>query len=493
VKTNNAERLGLLIDGVLKEANSRRWFESIDPATEAVTASVPDADASDMDHAIAAARRTFDQTSWSTDRPFRRRCLEQLQAGLEKHREEIREALIAEVGAPLQTTYGPQLDLPLSEAISWPARYIDRFAWERDEGDSAPFGIPSRRLVLKEPMGVVGAITPWNYPVEILLSKLGPILATGNTVVVKPAPDSPVTALIIARLIAEESDIPAGVVNVITASDHSIGEQLAMDPRVDAISFTGSTSVGRHLMAIGAPTLKRLFLELGGKSAQIVLDEDCDLGRVAAAAPLGSCLHAGQGCAMYTRLLLPRSRYAEAIDLLAESFKSVCVGDPRDPAVICGPVINARQRDRVLNYVDIGVNEGARLVAGGGRPAALSRGFFVEPTLFANVDNSMRIAQEEIFGPVLVVIPHDGDDDAVRLANDSPYGLSGSVTSTSLDRAMAVARRVRTGTMNVNGGVFVGPDIPFGGYKASGLGRQNGLEGFEQYLETKSLGLPRPA
>jgi aldehyde dehydrogenase (NAD+) len=491
VVTDTDERLPLLIDGLQRSAGSGRWFESIDPATELASGQVPDAEAFDMDLAIGAARRAFDQTSWSIDRSFRRHCLEQLQASLDRHRELLRNALIAEVGAPLLTTYGPQLDVPLADAISWPARYIDQFAWERDEGEANPFGVPSRRLVLKEPIGVVGAITPWNYPVEILLSKLGPILATGNTVVVKPAPDSPVTALLIARLISEETDIPGGVVNVVTASDHAIGEQLASDPRVDAISFTGSTSVGQRLMALGAPTLKRLFLELGGKSAQIILDQDADLASFAAKAPLGSCMHAGQGCAMYTRLLVPRSRYDEAIHLLAQAFEAVPVGDPRDPSVICGPVINARQRDRVLSYIALGVNEGARLVVGGGQPAGLTRGYFVEPTLFGDVNNSMRIAQEEIFGPVLVVIPHDGDDDAVRLANDSPYGLSGSVTSSSFDRALSVARRIRTGSVNVNGGIFAGSDIPFGGYKASGIGRQNGREGFEQYLETKSLGLPR--
>lgn len=332
---------------------------------------------------------------------------------------------------------------------------------------------------------MVGAIIPWNYPVEILLGKLGQALATGNTLVVKPAPDTPWNATRIGRLIGEQTDIPPGVVNIVTSSDHLLGEQLVTDPRVDLISFTGSTATGRRIMAAAAPTLKRLFLELGGKSADIVL-EDADLE--SKMAYLGfSCLHAGQGCAMLTRTLVHRSRYDEAVELATAAMATVTYGDPTDPGNIQGPLVSARQRDRVLGYIESGLREGARLVTGGGRPAHLERGYYVEPTLFADVDNAMTIAREEIFGPVMVLIPFDDEDDAVRIANDSEYGLSGGVTSASEERALAVARRIRAGTVSVNGGIYYSAGSPFGGYKASGLGRQNGVEGFEQYLETKTI------
>jgi aldehyde dehydrogenase (NAD+) len=307
-------------------------------------------------------------------------------------------------------------------------------------------------------------------------------------VVVKPAPDTPWNATQLGRLIAEATDIPAGVVNVVTSHDHARGQQLVVDPRVDFISFTGSTATGRRIMELGGATLKRLFLELGGKSASIVLD-DADFESTLPGAAF-VCVHAGQGCALPTRLLLPRSRYEEGLAIVADAMSKIKVGDPNDPEVLAGPLINARQRERVLGYIQTGRDEGARLVLGGGRPGHLDRGYFVEPTLFADVDNRMRIAQEEIFGPVLVVIPFEDDDDAVAIANDSIYGLSGSVTSASVERSLAVARRIRTGTVGVNGATWYAPDSPFGGYKASGIGRQGGLEGFEQYLETKTIALP---
>jgi aldehyde dehydrogenase (NAD+) len=264
-----------------------------------------------------------------------------------------------------------------------------------------------------------------------------------------------------------------------------VGEQLVVDPRVDLISFTGSTATGRRIMAAGAPTLKRLFLELGGKSADIIL-EDADLEAKLAFYGF-MCIHAGQGCAMLTRTLVHESRYEEAVALAEASMSTVTYGDPADPGNIMGPVISARQRERVLGYIQSGIDEGARLVCGGGRPAHLDKGFFVEPTLFADVDNSMRIAREEIFGPVLVMIPFRDEEDAIRIANDSQYGLSGGVSSASEERALAVASRIRAGTVSVNGGVYYSPMSPFGGYKASGIGRQNGIEGFEQYVETKTI------
>jgi aldehyde dehydrogenase (NAD+) len=475
----------MLIDGELVEARSGKRFDNVNPATEEVLGPVADADAEDMRQAIGAARRAFDETGWSTDKALRKRCLEQLQAALEAEREEIRAELIAEVGCPVLITYGPQLDAPLADGLLWPAAEIDRFEWERDLPEGTAFGMRSWRKVVKEPAGVVGAIIPWNFPFEVTIQKVGQALATGNTMIVKPAPDTPWNATRLGRLVAEKTDIPAGVFNVVSSSDHLVGEELVIDPRVDLISFTGSTVTGRRIMEKGAATMKRLFLELGGKSAHIVLD-DADFS---VTLPFASmvCMHGGQGCAMLTRLLVPRARYDEAVELTAAGFGGVKVGDPTDPTVIQGPQISAKQRERVLGYIEKGKAEGARLVLGGGRPADQPKGFYVEPTLFADVDNSMTIAREEIFGPVLVIIPFEDDDDAVRIANDNQYGLSGTVTSATDARSLAVARRIRSGTVGVNGGVFYGADAPFGGYKASGVGRQNGIEGFLQYLETKTI------
>ena len=280
---------------------------------------------------------------------------------------------------------------------------------------------------------------PWNYPVEVTLNKIGPILATGNTTVLKPAPDTPLNATRLGRLVAERTDIPAGVFNVVTSSDHLVGEELTLSPMVDMISFTGSTAVGKRIMEKGAATLKRVFLELGGKSAMIVLD-DADFASVVPAGAM-VCVHAGQGCAMQTRMLLPRARYDEGVELITDAMSAMTYGDPNDDSVLMGPLVSEKQRDRVLGYIATGQQEGAKLVVGGGRPSHLPKGWFVEPTLFVDVDNSMTIAQEEIFGPVLGVIPYDDDDDAVRIANDCGYGLSGGVFSASDDRATAIARQ----------------------------------------------------
>ena len=386
-------------------------------------------------------------------------------------------------------TAGPQLEVPLADALRYPIRLIDEFEWENRLPDATDFrGGTNSRLIVKEPVGVVGAITPWNFPFEVALAKLGQALATGNTVVLKPAPDTPWNATLLGRLVAEHTDIPAGVVNVVTSSDHLVGEELTLSRQVDLISFTGSTAVGKRIMEKGAATMKRLFLELGGKSATIVLD-DADFDS-ALLIGIAVCSHAGQGCAIPTRMLLPRSRYDEGVERLKSYLAMAPYGDPQREDVIMGPLISAKQRDRVMGYIARGVEEGATLAVGGGRPDGQPRGYFVEPTMFTDVDNTMTIAQEEIFGPVLVVIPFEDDDDAVRIANESAYGLSGGVYSASFERSMAVARRVRAGTMGVNGGIWYGADVPFGGFKDSGIGRQNGVAGFDQYLEIKSLAWP---
>ncbi|MFC7450985.1 aldehyde dehydrogenase [Rhodococcus daqingensis] len=477
----------LLIDGKLVPG-SGGTFEVLNPATEEVLGSAAEATAADMDAAIAAARLAFDEGTWSRDHAFRARCLRQLCDALQSHIEELREVTIAEVGAPAMLTNGPQLEGPVEDLRYW-ADLAESYSWEQDLGAATPMGIPTSRRLLKEAVGVVGAITPWNFPHQINFAKLGPALAAGNTVVLKPAPDTPWCAALVGKVIAEETEIPAGVVNIVTSTDHALGAQLCTDPRVDLVSFTGSTATGRAVMASAADSLKKVFLELGGKSAFIVLD-DADLAGACSVAAFSVCVHAGQGCALTTRLLVPRERYDEAVAATAKTMSGIRAGDPGKPGTVCGPLISARQRERVEGYLTLAVEEGGTIVTGGGRPADQERGFFVEPTLIAGVDNSARVAQEEIFGPVLVILPHDGDDDAVRIANDSPYGLSGSVWGTDPERVNRVVAGVRTGTLSVNGGVWYSADAPFGGYKQSGIGREMGVAGFEEYLETKLVASP---
>jgi len=478
----------MLIDGKLVEAASGRTFANVNPATEEVIGQVADGGVEEMEQAVSAARRAFDDTDWSTNRELRARCLQQLKDGLDRHREDLRPQIVAEVGTPIALTYAIQLDSCIDD-IQYDIDMIEAYAWERDLPVNEFMGTTSASMVFHEAVGVCGAITPWNFPFMLNLSKIGPALAAGNSVILKPAPDTPWSATAIAKIAAEETDLPPGVLNIVTAGDKAeVGEVLTGDRRVDMVSFTGSSTTGRRIMARGADTLKRVFLELGGKSANIVLD-DADF---AAVVPTGSmtCMHAGQGCAITTRMLLPASRYDEGVELLEAAFSAFPYGDPTDLSNMMGPLINERQRERVLDYIEKGKAEGARLLVGGGRPEQFPKGYFVEPTLFVDVDPDATIAQEEIFGPVLAVLRYEDDDDAVRIANNSTYGLSGSVASASLDRAMSIARRIRTGTVSVNGGQWFGPDSPFGGYKDSGIGREHGLEGFEEYLETKTIGLP---
>jgi aldehyde dehydrogenase (NAD+) len=478
----------MLIDGALVEATGGRTYDNINPATEAVIGTVADASPADMERAVAAARRAFDETTWSTDRAFRKACLQQLKEALDKHKEELRPQIVAEVGTPVGLTFAIQQDSCIDD-MQWDIDLIERFEWEYELGPHEFFGLRSNRLVVREPIGVVGLITPWNFPFMLNLSKLAPALAAGCTAVLKPAPDTPYSATWIGKLVAEETDIPPGVFNVVTAADPAdVGEVLTASPAVDMISFTGSTAVGKHIAARSGESLKRVFLELGGKSANIVLD-DANFEEVLPGTGM-VCMHSGQGCAITTRLLLPRSRYDEGVAMVKAAFENFPYGDPTDFNNMAGPLINARQRERVLALIAKGKAEGAKCIVGGGPATQFEKGFFVQPTLFVDVDPNSTIAQEEIFGPVLAVIPFDDDDDAVRIANNSRYGLSGAVNSGSLERALGVARRIRTGTIAVNGGQWFGPDSPFGGYKESGLGREHGVPGFEEYLETKTIGLP---
>jgi aldehyde dehydrogenase (NAD+) len=478
----------MLVDGQLRTARSGRTFEVVNPATEEVIGVVADGGPEDLDAAVTAARQAFDETAWSTDVGLRVRALRQLQAALGAHADDLRAMTVAETGSPVSFTYSAQLDAPV-EGLGWVADLAEAYQWETDLGDASPMGIPSHRWVRREATGVVGAITPWNVPHQINLAKLGPALAAGNTVVLKPAPDTPWCATVLGRLIAEETDMPPGVVNIVPSSEHTVGALLSADPRVDQISFTGSTATGRRVMTSAAESLKKVFLELGGKSAFVILD-DADLRGACATAAFTVCTHAGQGCAITTRLLVPRRQFDEAVASTAKVLSKLPAGDPLDPGTICGPLISARQRDRVEGYLSLALEEGGTVVTGGGRPEHPERGYFVEPTLIVGLPNTARVAQEEIFGPVLVVIPHDGDDDAVALANQSTYGLSGSVWSADRDRAVGVADRIRTGTVGINGGLWFSPDMPFGGYKQSGIGRESGLAGFEEYLETKSIAEP---
>jgi aldehyde dehydrogenase (NAD+) len=477
----------MLIGGRLVAARSGAVYDNINPATEEVIGVAADAGHADMDAAIAAARLAFDSTGWSTDLALRVRCLRQLHEGLTKHADELRATIVAEVGCPVALTHIAQLDTPV-DGIPWYADLAESYPWETDLGAATPYGIVTQRTLRREPIGVVGAITPWNFPMQINLAKIAPALAAGCTAVLKAAPDTPWTATLLGRIVAEETEIPPGVLNVVTSAGHEVGQQLAEDERVDMISFTGSTATGRTIVHAGAANLKKTFLELGGKSAHLVLD-DADLGAAAFGAAMQIMTHAGQGCAITTRLLLPRAKYDEGVAILVEMISGIAYGDPNDPAHLMGPLIRESQRQRVLGYIRTGVDEGARIALGGGVPAHLPVGYYVEPTVLVDVDNSSTVAQEEIFGPVLAVIAHDGDDDAIRIANASSYGLSGAITSADPDRAMAVARKIRTGTLMVNGGVYYGTDVPFGGYKASGVGRESGVLGFEEYLEAKAIAL----
>lgn len=479
----------MLIGGELVEAASGAQFDNVSPATGAVLGATAAAAEPDMLRAIAAARSAFDMTDWSTNRELRRRCLTQLQAAIEAEREELRTELVAEVGCPVMTTESAQLDWPLAESLRYPVSLIDAFEWERVLDGGGLFGERNKRIVVKEPVGVVAAVTPSNFPVEVILNKLGPALATGNTVVLKPDPHTPWNATRLGRLIAESTDFPPGVVNVVPTPSNEVAGLLGTDPRVDLVSFTGSTAVGKLLMRQGADTMKRMFLELGGKSAAIVLDDANPAVIVPTA--MGVCVHAGQACAATSRMLIHRSLYDQAVADITAAYQAMPVGDPVDAGTLVGPVISAAQKDRVLSAIDEARRDGAEITAGGGAvqglPEHLADGHFVAPTVVVGVDSGAAIAQQEVFGPVLVVLPFDDDDDAVRIANDSAFGLAGAVMSRSAERGMGIARRVRTGAFGVNGGMFYGADAPFGGYKSSGVGRQCGIEGFQQYLETKTI------
>jgi acyl-CoA reductase-like NAD-dependent aldehyde dehydrogenase len=478
----------LLIDGELGPAEGGATYDTINPATEAVLGASADATVGDARRAIAAARRAFDTTEWSRDVALRQRCLRQFHQALLDDIEHLRTILVEEVGAPVSSTNGPQLTGPI-DIVGWYADLLDTYDFVEDLGEREAFGSQHHRWVEKEAAGVVAAIAAYNYPIQLALAKLAPALAAGCTVVLKGAPDTPWATLALGRLVAEKTDIPPGVVNVIASSDNAVGAELTTHPDVDVVSFTGSTPVGRQIMAAASATVKRVFLELGGKSAFVMLD-DADITMSALMCGYAITSHSGQGCAITSRMVVPRDRYDEAVDAVRSIVSGIQYGDPTDPATMMGPLINARQRDKVAGYVDRAIDDGAKAVMGGRTPEHLTRGYFYEPTVLVGADENAAVAQDELFGPVLVVLPHDGDDDAVRIANNSIYGLSGGVLSADRERALAVARRIRTGTMSVNGGVYYGPDSPFGGYKQSGIGREMGAAGLDEFLERKTFAEP---
>ena len=476
----------LYIDGEIREAEGGKFFDNRNPWTDEVVGRAADASANDVDAAIAAARKAFDETDWATDRDGRFELVSKYMQLLVDNRDRL--ALISryEAGAAVGAAFRAHIDGALNGGNDL-LECFKKVTWEEDHGRKNEQGGEHQRIVVNEPVGVVAAITPWNVPLYVNVGKVIAALLAGCTVILKPAPDTPLMGSVMGEL-AKEAGLPPGVLNVIPSADPAMaGEMLVADPRVDVISFTGSTGVGKRIMEAGAATLKRVFLELGGKSARIILD---DAPEFALSVMMSMAVfHAGQGCAMPTRLLVPRSRYDEAVEALKLSYGGFSQkwGEFDNPEHIMGPVISRKQQERVLGYIELGKEEGATLIAGGGPAPEKGNGYFVQPTCFADVTNDMRIAQEEIFGPVLVVIPFEDDEDAIRIANESSYGLGGSVVSGDHQRALNMAKRIRAGSVSVNEGMSITGDLPFGGVKGSGMGREWGVEGIEEFLDSKAI------
>jgi acyl-CoA reductase-like NAD-dependent aldehyde dehydrogenase len=464
------------IGGAWEPSTGSGRIEVVGAATEEVVGSVPEGTVDDADRAVAAAARAF--PAWSTTPAAERaELLRRLGAGLAARSHELARLIASEVGMPLRMATAIQAGLPAMVA-GLTAQVLDGFSFEERVGNS---------LVVREPIGVVAAVTPWNYPLHQTVAKVAPALAAGCTVVHKPSEVAPLSAFVLAEVL-EEIGLPAGVHNLVSGTGPVVGEHLASHPQVDMVSFTGSTRAGRRVAELAARTVKRVALELGGKSANVLLD-DADLPRAVSSGVGNAFLNSGQTCSALTRLLVPRDRQEEVIALARGAAERLTLGDPLVDEARLGPLASAQQRERVRAYIERGVAEGARLVTGGVEPPdGLPRGYFVRPTIFADVTPQMTIAQEEIFGPVLAILPYDDDDEALRIANDTVYGLAGAVWSADEERARAFARRMRTGQVDVNGGSF-NPLAPFGGYKQSGLGRELGRWGLEEFLETKSLQL----
>jgi aldehyde dehydrogenase (NAD+) len=448
------------------------------PATEELVGRVGEASPADMDRAVAAARRTFDAGEWRrTPAKERGAVIRRAAEIIESRSEELATLLTAELGCPHWFSQRAHIPNPVRH-LRYYADLAEQFAWEEERTDGT-----NRSIVVSEPVGVVAAITPWNGPLSTPVIKIAPALIAGCSVVAKPAPDAPLSTIALADAL-REAGLPDGVFNLVPG-DRPAGEYLVRHPEVDKVAFTGSTAAGKRIMSICAERIGRVSLELGGKSPAVVLD-DVDAEVLAERLPPMLINVNGQLCIAQSRVLVPRARQAELTDALCASMSAAQVGDPFDPATKVGPLVSERQRERVEGYLKLAVKEGAEIAVGGGRPSHLDRGFYVEPTVLVSVDNAMRVAQEEIFGPVMAVIPYDTEDEAVRIANDSVYGLAGSVWTSDVAHGLAFAREIRTGMVSINGA----PQswgTPFGGFKQSGIGREMGPEGLKLYTEMKSI------
>ena len=457
------------------------FIDVISPSTEQVIGRVPKATPADMDAAVAAARKAFDHGPWPRMAVAERiAIMEQVLDRLRQRKDEFVALLTSEVGVPISACPVIQVDQPL-ETLAY---FIDlgrKFEFEEVRTGKR------ESIVVREPVGVVAAIVPWNAPLRSIMNKLAPALICGCTIVIKPSPENPLHSYLLADCLME-AGIPEGVVSIL-AGDAVAGEHLVRHPRIDKVAFTGSTVAGRRIMAACAERLTRVSLELGGKSAAIVLDDITPIEVVSRLSPL-IFGNNGQACTAQSRVLVSRRLHDGLVEALCVKVGSFQVGDPFDPKTDIGPLVSARQRERVESYFKLAREEGAVAVIGGGRPAHLTRGWYVEPTVLINASNAMRVAREEIFGPVATVIPYDSVDEAIAMANDSDYGLSGSVWTADVERGIDIARRVRTGTFTING-AMQSPDAPFGGFKQSGIGREYGFEGMHEYLEIKSIALRR--
>src|SRR4051794_21267503 len=477
--THDAESIvrdRLYIGGEWVEPLGDGVLEVVDSTTEKVMGRVPEGTAADVDRAVAAARSAFEVWSQVPAYDRAQACLG-IGMKLAERGEEIAALVAREVGMPIELSVQIQAGLPTMDFMSIPD-VVEQAGWEEQVGNS---------LVVREPVGVVGCITPWNYPLHQLCAKLAPALAAGCAVVAKPSEVTPLTAFVLAEIV-DEVGLPPGLFNLVPGYGPTVGEAIAAHPGIDMVSFTGSTRAGKRVAELASGTVKRVALELGGKSPNVILD-DADLLK-AVPDGLGKCfLNSGQTCSALTRMLVPRARLAEAEQIAAASLPHFKVGDPLEPGHTLGPLVSDSQRERVRGYIRKGVEEGAKLVAGGEEPPeGAERGYFVQPTVFSEVTPAMTIAQEEIFGPVLVLMPYEDEEDAVRIANDTVYGLAGGVWSADEERARRVARRIRTGQVEINGAAF-NPLAPFGGYKQSGHGRELGRFGLEEFLETKAIQL----
>jgi aldehyde dehydrogenase (NAD+) len=466
----------IFIGGEWVEPAGAEPIEVVNPTTEEVIGTIPGCSPEDADRAVAAARAAFD--GWAnTPREERARFISAIAEGLSERADELAATITQELGMPLKLSGIVQVGLPTSQFAATP-QLMEEVAWEEEVGSSR---------VLREAVGVLGAITPWNYPLNQIACKVAPALAAGCPIVLKPSEVTPLNAFLLAEVI-EAAELPPGVFNLVTGVGPVVGEAIAAHPGVDMVSFTGSTRAGRRVSELAATTVKPVAMELGGKSPNVILD-DADLEKAVPDGVSKCFLNSGQTCSALTRLLVPRQRLAEAEALAKAAAETFTPGDPFDSSTRLGPLVSDVQRERVRGYIRKGQEEGARLITGGAEPPeGLDRGYFVRPTVFSEVDPEMTIGQEEIFGPVLTIQPYEGEDDAVRIANSTPYGLSGGVWSADQERAIAVARRIRTGQVEINGGRF-NPHAPFGGYGQSGHGRENGKYGIEELLQIKALQL----